>query len=171
MFVVLCLWNWNVVFYNLFVGGNLMTMRRSKSQDASEIPNVAKVVYSCIWSVLLTIMTIKKDALLRIVKDKCHGFKYFQSSYVAHRQFKSLEVVNSFMLWQRSLSHFTHYNHHILSRVFILKYFCIKLFFKSIKLIPFSNLTWLGLSTSVVYYSLGTTFNLIQCNCYWSMAN
>ena len=68
MFIILCLWNWNVVFYNLFVGRNLRTMRRSKSQDASEIPNVAKVVYSCIWSVLLTIMTIKKDATICVLK-------------------------------------------------------------------------------------------------------
>uniref|UniRef100_F6H8V8 Uncharacterized protein n=1 Tax=Vitis vinifera TaxID=29760 RepID=F6H8V8_VITVI len=32
----------------IYLGRNLRTMRRSKSQDASEIPNVAKVVYSCI---------------------------------------------------------------------------------------------------------------------------
>ncbi|RVW78520.1 hypothetical protein CK203_049797 [Vitis vinifera] len=36
------------VFFYQLIGGNLRTMRRSKSQDASEIPNVAKVVYSCI---------------------------------------------------------------------------------------------------------------------------
>ncbi|RVW66677.1 hypothetical protein CK203_065217 [Vitis vinifera] len=36
------------VFSYQLIGGNLRTMRRSKSQDASEIPNVAKVVCSCI---------------------------------------------------------------------------------------------------------------------------
>ena len=103
--------------------------------------------------ITLSISSSQWLELLQIVKDKCHGFKYFQSSHVAHRQFKSLEVVNSFMLWQRSVSHFTHYNHHILTQVFILKYFCIKLFFKSIKVIPFSSLTRLGSLTLGVYYS------------------
>ena len=110
--------------------------------------------WCCIWSIAPSLyLQASGWSFSQVVKDKCHGFKYFQSFHVAHRQFKFLEVVNSFTLWQRSLSHFTHYNHHILTQLFILKYFCIKLFFKSIKLISFSSLTRLGSLTLGVYYS------------------
>ena len=79
-----------------------------------------------------------------------------------HLDNSSLLKLLSLSCCDKGFSHFTHFNHHILTQVFIFKYFCIKLFFKSIKLIPFPNLTWLGLSTSVVYYFLEPTFNLIN---------
>ena len=47
--------------------------------------------WCCIWSIAPSLyLQASGWSFSQVVKDKCHGFKYFQSFHVAHRQFKFL---------------------------------------------------------------------------------